>query len=236
MKALIFAAGKGTRMQPLTAHTPKPLLQAGGQRLIDWQLQRLAAAGVDEVIINTSWLAQQFPEVLGAQRHGLRLHYSAEGSEPLETGGGMLQALPLLGSDPFLAVNGDVYCDMDLSTLQLRTDDLASLAVVPNPAHHPQGDFVLRDGRLLDQAPGAASRLTFAGIGLYRPALLDGWRSVIGNQAGADEQPPRFKLAPLLFAVARDGRIAGVPHYGRWTDVGTRQRLAELDAELRSIT
>lgn len=233
MKALIFAAGKGTRMQPLTTHTPKPLLTAGGRRLIDWQLQRLAAAGVDEVIINTSWLAEQFPAVLGEQRGGLRLRYSAEGTEPLETGGGLLQALPLLGAEPFLAVNGDVYCDMDLSTLKLGADDVAALALVANPPHHPRGDFPLRDGRLLDEAVAAtAPRLTFAGIGLYRPEILQGWRDVIGDEPGARQNPPCFKLAPLLHAAARAGRAAGLLHQGRWTDVGTPQRLAELDAEL----
>ncbi|MCQ4163969.1 nucleotidyltransferase family protein [Tahibacter harae] len=233
MKALIFAAGKGTRMQPLTAHTPKPLLSAGGRRLIDWQLQRLAAAGVDEVVINTSWLAEQFPAVLGERRGGLRLHYSAEGTEPLETGGGLLLALPLLGAAPFLAVNGDVYCDMDLSTLKLDAGDLAALALVANPAHHPRGDFHLRDGRLLDESIATgAPRLTFAGIGLYRPELLQGWRSIIGDEPGARQNPPCFKLAPLLYAAARAGRAAGLLHRGRWTDVGTPQRLAELDAEL----
>lgn len=233
MKALIFAAGKGTRMQPLTTHTPKPLLMAGGRRLIDWQLQRLAAAGVDEVIINTSWLAEQFPVVLGEQRDGLRLRYSAEGAEPLETGGGLLQALPLLGAGAFLAVNGDVYCDMDLSTLKLHMDDVAALALVANPPHHPRGDFPLRDGRLLDAAAATdAPRLTFAGIGLYRPEILQGWREVIGDAAGAQQDPPCFKLAPLLYAAARTGRAAGLLHQGRWTDVGTPHRLAELDAEL----
>ncbi|WP_257388742.1 N-acetylmuramate alpha-1-phosphate uridylyltransferase MurU [Tahibacter caeni] len=236
MKALIFAAGKGERMRPLTEHTPKPLLRAGGLRLIERHLQRLAAFGVDEVVVNVSWLADAFPAALGdGADWGLKLHYSREGAEPLETGGGLLQALPRLGDAPFLALNGDVHCDLDLARLQLRDDDLACLALVDNPAHHPRGDFRLRGTRLVaDGDDETAPRLTFAGIGLYRPALLDGWQRVIGDAAGAREDPPRFKLAPLLQAAIAAGRAAGLHHRGAWTDVGTPQRLAELDAELEA--
>lgn len=236
MKALIFAAGKGERMRPLTEHTPKPLLQAGGRRLIDWQLQRLAAAGVDEVVINTAWLGAQFPQQLGdGAAWGLRICYSVEGAEPLETGGGMLQALGLLGDAPFLALNGDVHCDMDLATLHLETQDLASLVLVDNPPQHPQGDFDLHGTRLVLAGP-QTQRLTFAGIGLYRPALLQDWRTVIGAEPGAAQTPPRFKLAPLLRAAIAAGRVAGQHHRGSWTDVGTPQRLAELDARLRAAS
>ena len=233
MKALIFAAGKGERMRPLTEHTPKPLLQAGGKRLIERHLERLAALGVNDVVINTSWLAAQFPPALGdGARWGLRLHYSAEGAEPLETGGGMYRALPLLGDAPFLAVNGDIFCDMDLSQLRITAHDLATLVLVDNPDHHPRGDFHVADGRLYSDSGSATQRLTFAGIGLYRPTLLDGWRETIGGAAGADAQPPRFKLAPLLYRAVAQGRVAGLHHRGSWVDVGTPQRLAELDAAL----
>lgn len=234
MKALIFAAGKGERMRPLTEHTPKPLLRAGGLRLIERHLQRLAAFGVSDVVINVCWLADAFPAALGdGADWGLKLHYSREGAEPLETGGGLLQALPLLGDAPFLALNGDVHCDLDLAALRLADADLACLALVDNPGHHPRGDFRLQGSRLIaDDHPGAAPHLTFAGIGLYRPALLDGWRRIIGDTAGANETPPRFRLAPLLQAAIAAGRAAGLHHRGAWTDVGTPQRLAELDAQL----
>ncbi|MBL8300585.1 MAG: nucleotidyltransferase family protein [Rhodanobacteraceae bacterium] len=236
MKALIFAAGKGERMRPLTDHTPKPLLQAGGKRLIEWHLERLARLGVRDIVINTSWLAAAFPAALGdGSRWNVALHYSEEGAEPLETGGGMLKARDLLGTQPFLALNGDVYCDFDLATLGLRDGDLANLVLVDNPAHHPRGDFRLVNDRLasIDSA-GTAARLTFAGIGIYDPTLLDDWRRVVGDDAGANETPPRFKLAPLLHAAIAKGRVGGMHHRGCWTDVGTPQRLAQLDTVLGS--
>lgn len=231
MKALIFAAGLGERMRPLTDHTPKPLLQAGGKPLIVWHLEKLAAIGVREVVINTSWLAEQFPLSLGdGGQWGLRLAYSYEGPTPLETGGGMHRALELLGHAPFLAINGDIWSDFDFARLPQEPEGDAHLVMVGNPIQHPQGDFVLRaDGRL--QSDGEP-RLTFSGIGVYRPHLLQGWRSVIGEAPGAEAQPPRFKLAPLLRAAMADGRISGQFHAGRWTDVGTPQRLAQLDLEL----
>jgi MurNAc alpha-1-phosphate uridylyltransferase len=235
MKALIFAAGKGERMRPLTEHTPKPLLFAGSKRLIERHLERLASLGVRDVVINTSWLAAAFPAALGdGARWNLTIRYSEEGAEPLETGGGMLQARHLLGDEPFLALNGDVYCDVDLALLRLHDGDLANLVLVDNPAHHPRGDFRLAGDRLVgDDATDAAPRLTFAGLGIYRPALLDDWRAAVGDVAGANETPPRFKLAPLLRAAIARGRVGGLHHRGDWTDVGTPQRLAELDAALR---
>ena len=169
MKALVFAAGKGERMRPLTDTTPKPLLPVRGKPLIEWHLEKLAAMGVQDVVINTSWLAHAFEPALGqGERWGLRLHYSHEGPEPLETGGGMLHALPLLGDAPFLAVNGDIWCDFDFAALPREPRGLAHLVMVDNPDHHPRGDFALdTDGGL--HADGEA-RLTFAGIGVYRPA------------------------------------------------------------------
>lgn len=234
MKALVFAAGLGERMRPLTDHTPKPLLEAGGEPLIVWHLRRLAALGVADVVVNTSWLAPRFPELLGdGARFGLRLHYAYEGDTPLETGGGMLHALPLLGAAPFIAINGDIWSDFDLARLPPEPEDDLHLVLVDNPEHHPGGDFqLLADGQVRDRAAGQPA-LTFAGIGVYRPALLTDWRTVIGAAPGADALPPRFKLAPLLRAAMQAGRASGEHHRGHWTDVGTPQRLQQLDAQLR---
>lgn len=230
MKALILAAGRGERMRPLTEHTPKPLLAAGGQRLIEWHLDKLAALGIGEVVINTSHLADQFPAALGdGSRWGLHLHYAYEGPEPLETGGGMLHALPLLGTGPFLVVNGDIWTDFDFARLPDQPRGDAHLVLVDNPPHHPQGDFVLRDDGTLDAAADAA-RLTFAGIGMFRPGLLDDWRTCVPQAAG--EARPMFALRPLLEAGMRRAAITGMHHRGAWTDVGTPQRLAALDAAL----
>lgn len=230
--ALIFAAGLGERMRPLTDSTPKPLLQAGGKPLIVWHLEKLAAAGVHYVVINTSHLADQFPATLGdGSRWGLRIRYAYEGPTPLETGGGMLNALPLLGDAPFLAVNGDIHSDVDYASLPSDPQGLAHLVMVDNPAHHPEGDFRLgAEGYLHDDG---APRLTFSGIGIYRQDLLREWQGVIGPTPGAEARPPRFKLAPLLRAAMAAGRVHGAHHRGAWTDVGTPARLAELDARLR---
>lgn len=227
MKALVFAAGKGERMRPLTDTTPKPLLPVRGKPLIEWHLEKLAALGVQDVVINTSWLAHAFEPALGqGERWGLRLHYSHEGPEPLETGGGMLHALPRLGNEPFLAVNADIWCDYDFARLPREPAGLAHLVLVDNPAHNPEGDFaLLGDGSM---QPAGEQRLTFSGIGLYRPALFNNWRSVIGAAAGAELEPPRFRLAPLLRAAMRAGQVSGEHHRGTWTDVGTPERLAAL--------
>ena len=229
--ALIFAAGLGERMRPLTEHTPKPLLVAGGKPLIAWHLEKLAAIGVHYVVVNTSHLAEQFPETLGdGARWGLRIRYAYEGTTPLETGGGMLNALPLLGTEPFIVVNGDVWSDADYAALPAVPDGLAHLLMVANPAHHPHGDFALDAvGRL--HADGEP-RLTYSGIGVFRRELLDGWREAVGDDAGAAAKPPRFKLRPLLEAAMRRNQVGASRHAGRWTDVGTAARLAELDATL----
>jgi len=239
MKALIFAAGLGERMRPLTEHTPKPLLEVGGKPLIAWHLERLAALGVNDVVINTSWLAERFPETLGdGSRWGLRLRYSYEGPVALETGGGMWHALGLLrdpdaANAPFLAINGDIWCDYDLARLPRDPAGDAHLVLVDNPSQHPLGDFVLaEDGRL---RVDGGDRLTFSGIGVYRPSLLDRWQDVIGVAPGAEKTPPRFKLAPLLLAAMAGSHVTGEHHRGRWTDVGTPQRLDDLDARLREL-
>ncbi len=229
--ALIFAAGLGERMRPLTNRTPKPLLRVGGKPLIAWHLQKLAAAGVHYVVINTSHLAEQFPDTLGdGSRWGLRIRYAYEGTAPLETGGGMLHALPLLGNEPFLVVSGDVWCDVDFAALPTEPRGQAHLLITDNPAHHPDGDFRLdAEGRLHgDGEP----RLTYSGIGVFRREFLDGWKEAVGDALDPDAKPPRFKLRPLMEAAMAQGNVDGSHHRGAWTDVGTPERLAELEAAL----
>jgi N-acetyl-alpha-D-muramate 1-phosphate uridylyltransferase len=232
MKALIFAAGLGERMRPLTDSTPKPLLEAGGKPLIAWHLEKLAAAGVTEVVINTSWLSEQFPQALGdGERWGLKIAYVYEGTTPLETGGGMLNALPRLGSAPFLLVNGDIWSDYDFARLPREPTGLAHLVMVDPPGYSTHGDFALdRDGYVRRDG---GTRLTYAGIGVYRPALLENWRHHADRDAGmSDNGKPRFRLAPILRAHMDQGCVAGERHAGRWTDVGTPERLAQLNEEL----
>ncbi|MBL8383796.1 MAG: nucleotidyltransferase family protein [Burkholderiales bacterium] len=226
MKAMILAAGRGERMRPLTDHTPKPLLPAGGKPLIVWHLERLRAAGVREVVINHAWLGAQIEAALGdGARLGLTIAYSRE-AEALETAGGIARALPLLGAQPFLVVNGDVYCEFDLRRAHAaaaRVDAaplVAWLVMVPNPPQHPRGDFVLESGRVRDRGE---PRFTFSGIGVYHPALF------ASIAPGA-----RAPLAPLLRAAMAGDGVAGELWQGTWTDVGTPQRLAELDAALRA--
>lgn len=237
MKALIFAAGLGERMRPLTDRTPKPLLDVGGKRLIEWHLEKLAALGVRDVVVNVSWLAAQFPATLGdGARWNLRIAYSHEGDLPLETGGGMLNALPLLGdargsNEAFLLVNGDVWTDVDFARLPREPRGLAHLVMVDRPPQATHGDFALdADGCV--RADGD-HRLTYSGIGVYRPQLLDGWRDAIPEPAIANGKP-KFPLAPILRVHMANGGISGEHHRGKWTDVGTPERLARLDAELRS--
>lgn len=229
--ALVFAAGFGERMRPLTEHTPKPLLPVGGKPLIVWHLERLAAAGVHYVVINTSHLAEQFPDSLGdGSRWGLRIRYAYEGETPLETGGGMLNALPLLGREPFIAVSGDIWCDADFATLPAEPAGLAHLLLVDNPPHHPHGDFRLDAEGVLHES--GTPRLTFSGIGVFRPELLTDWQAVIGSACDGVNTPPRFKLVELLRAAIARHEIQGTHHRGQWTDVGTPARLRTLDALL----
>jgi len=240
-KALILAAGRGERMRPLTLTTPKPLLSVGGRALIEWHLDALARAGIGEVIVNVSHLRDRFEPALGSgERFGLHIHYSDEGPEPLETGGGMQFARQLLGESPFVLVNGDIFADVAFESLPSAPRALAHLVMVPNPPQHPAGDFWLApDGQLID-APASeppvanAERLTYGGVGVFRAAILDNWRAVIGDTAGAALSPPRFALAPLLRAAMAHGTISGQKHDGVWHDVGTPERLAALDAELRA--
>jgi MurNAc alpha-1-phosphate uridylyltransferase len=236
VKALIFAAGRGERMRPLSDVVPKPLLSVGGKRLVEWHLENLVRAGVREVVINTSHLASQFPEALGdGSRYGAHIRYSYEGTTPLETGGGMLNAVPLLGSEPFVAVNGDIWTDCDFASLPHEPDGLAHLVLADNPPQHPKGDFGIgADCTLLPfaDAPDARRALTFAGIGVYRPELLANWREVIGDAPGASQNPPRFSITPLLRAAISNGQATWQQHHGAWNDIGTPRRLRELDAKL----
>jgi N-acetyl-alpha-D-muramate 1-phosphate uridylyltransferase len=228
--ALIFAAGLGERMRPLTDRTPKPLLEVHGKPLVVWHLEKLAAIGVHYVVVNTSHLADQFPETLGdGSRWGLRIRYAYEGPVPLETGGGMLNALPLLGPEPFIAINGDIWTDADFAQLPAEPRGVAHLMLVDNPAHHPKGDFALDQQGVVHN--DGETRLTFSGIGVYRRDVLDHWRDVIGDNIDANAKPPRFKFAPLLRAAMDRGAITGTHYRGAWTDVGTPERLASLNAQ-----
>ncbi|SOC54827.1 MurNAc alpha-1-phosphate uridylyltransferase [Chromohalobacter canadensis] len=222
MKAMILAAGLGKRMRPLTDHCPKPLLTVADKPLIVHHLERLAAAGITDVVINVSYRAEQIVEALGdGQRFGVSLAFSHEAT-PLETAGGIRHALPLLGDAPFLLINGDVWCDVALETLPELRDDLAHLILVDNPDHHAEGDFALDDaGRVrLESTP----RLTYAGLAILDPALV----------ASLPDDSPA-KLAPLLREAIMAGRTGGTHHRGDWVDVGTPERLEALDAHLRGI-
>ena len=215
MKAMLLAAGRGERLRPLTDSTPKPLLEVRGEPLIGWHLRALARAGVREVVINLAWLGGQIRARVGdGARYGLAVQYSPEPEGALETGGGIFQALPLLGPGPFLVVNGDTHTDIEFARLAIAPGELAHLVLVPNPAHHPRGDFALRDG--LVQAEGEP-RLTYSGVGVYRPELFAGC------------QPGRFPLLPLLDKAIAARALGGELHAGAWTDVGTVERLAALN-------
>ena len=230
MKAMILAAGRGERMRPLTDQIPKPLLPVGGKPLIVWHLERLARAGLREVVINHAHLGAQIEVALGdGARWGLSMRYSPEPVGALETAGGIANALPLLGNDaPFLVVNGDIWCDWDVARAAAvpAAKGLAHLVLVPNPPQHARGDFLLADGEVRAdiQAPAGNEQVcTFSGIGIYRPQLF----------AELQRGLPA-KLAPLLRGAMNAGRVSGELHAGRWIDVGTPQRLAELDADLGS--
>ncbi len=218
MKAMILAAGRGLRLRPLTDHTPKPLLRAGGRALIEHQLAALVEGGFTEPIVNLAHLGGRIRAVLGdGSRYGARIHYSDEGTYPLETGGGIRQALEWLGPDPFVVVNADVWTDYPYRRLPKDPDGLAHLVLVDNPPHHPEGDFALVGGRVRGEG---TTRLTFSGIAVYRPELFAGC------------EPGAFPLAPLLQDAALRGQVAGEHYRGRWVDVGTPERLTELDRML----
>jgi len=225
MKAMILAAGRGERMRPLTDTCPKPLLSVGGKPLLIWHIERLADAGITDIVINHAHLGHLIEETLGdGETWGVRIAYSPEG-EALETAGGIANALPLLGGAPFLVVNGDVYCAQDFAAFAARSlahmaqGQLAHICLVSNPAHHPEGDFSLSEsGRVL---PRAHPALTYSGIGAFRPELF----AAIPTGGTA-------RLAPLLHEAILAQRLSGEHFTGRWEDVGTPERLRLLDAEL----
>jgi len=221
MKAMLLAAGRGERLRPLTDAIPKALVEAGGKPLLAWHLERLARAGLREAVINVSHLGERIVERIGdGGRFGLRIRYSRE-RERLETAGGIASALGLLGRDPFLLVNADIYCECDFSGLaKIRLGErLAHLLLVPNPPHRPRGDFSLRGGVVGDEA---APRYTYAGVAVMQPAL-------VAPVKPGDKAP----LAPLLYQAAGRGLLGGELYQGLWQDVGTVERLAELEKQLR---
>lgn len=218
MKAMILAAGRGERMRPLTDHTPKALLKAGGKTLIEHRIESLAAAGFRDLVINHAHLGTQIEAYLGiGERYGVRITWSREPEAALETGGGIFQALAWLDSDYFLVVNADIWTDYPFARLARPINGLAHLVLVDNPPQHPKGDFVLRGSRV--QAEGTP-RLTFSGIGVYRRALF------------RDCQPGRFPLAPLLRNAMESNQVSGEHYSGIWQDIGTPERLAELERAL----
>lgn len=219
MKAMLLAAGHGRRMRPLTDTLPKPLLSVGGKPLIVWQLDRLRHAGINDIVINLSYLGEKIADALGdGAQWGVRIRYSWEHDGPLETGGGIRAALDALQGQPFLVVNGDVWTDFPYRTLVGRVPDQAHLVLTDNPAHRPAGDFYLRPDGLLDLTAGRP--LTFTGIGVYRPGFI------------AQRPPGRFPLVSLLRDAIAAGRISGEYWPGDWCDIGTPERLAELNRRL----
>ena len=221
-KAIILSAGYGKRLRPLTDQIPKPLVPVGGKPLIVHHLEKLAASGFREIVINLGHLGSKIPEALGnGSSWGLSIAYSDEGPEPLETGGGITKALPLLGQETFLVVNGDVWCDLDFSTIpsQLPEKDDALLFLVPQPEWRDRGDFSLRDNRVVESE---SPDLLYAGIALYHPRILDG------------AKVEKFSIVPRLRQSIASGRVGGLLHSGKWDDVGTPERLESIQSEFGS--
>lgn len=221
MKAMILAAGRGERMRPLTDGTAKPLLAVAGKPLIQHHIEALAAAGIRDIVINLAWQGAMLRAALGdGSRFGVNIAYSDEGDAALETGGGICNALPLLGEAPFLVLSGDIWTDYPLAraALSLGAGDVAHFVVVPNPDFHSRGDFGLRDGRMTD----AGERYTYANIGVFSPEFFAGCK------------PVRFALAPLMYEWIGRQRVSGELYAGRWYNIGTPAQLAELDRSLRA--
>jgi MurNAc alpha-1-phosphate uridylyltransferase len=221
MKAMLLAAGRGERMRPITDSLPKPLVPVAGKPLIDWHLGALARAGFREVVVNTSWLAPQLHAALGdGSAWGVSISWSDEGPVPLETGGGIFRAVPLLGPGPFLVVNADIWTDIDFAALSLEDGAHAHLVLVPNPPHNVRGDFGL-DGDLVVSRD--TDRFTYSGVGMFRREFFEG------------ASGERFPLLPLLNRAIAARHVRGELHRGAWSDVGTPERLAALDARLRAL-
>ena len=218
---MLLAAGRGERMRPFTDTLPKPLMEVAGRPLIVWHLAALARADIRKVVINLSWLGGQLRAALGDGRDlGVSISWSEEGAIPLETGGGIFRALPLLGPEPFLVVNADIWTDIDFGRLHLPPGRHAHLVLITNPAHHPRGDFGLEGDRVVNRE---SERLTYSGVGVYSPEFF------AGCTAG------RFPLLPLLNRGIADSRVSGEMHRGQWCDVGTPERLANLSARLAAL-
>jgi MurNAc alpha-1-phosphate uridylyltransferase len=218
---MLLAAGRGERLRPITDALPKPLVQVRGRSLIAWHLSALARAGIREVVINTSWLAERLRAALGDGREfGVQITWSDEGPVPLETGGGIFRALPQLGPGPFLVVNADIWTDIDFGRLRLAPGSQAHLVLIPNPAHHPRGDFGLEGDRVVIRE---TDRLTYSGVGVYRSEFF------AGCTAG------RFPLLPLLNRAIAADQVRGDVQRGQWCDVGTAERLASLSARLSAL-
>ena len=224
MKAMILAAGLGNRMRPLTLYKPKPLLEVGGKPLIVWHIEKLKSIGITEIVINSAWLADVLIGALGdGSQFGVKILWTRE-EEGLETAGGIINALPLLGAEPFILVNGDVWTTFDFADLLKidLQDDLAHLVFVENPTQHPKGDFTLQEGRAytFDQNVEGES-LTFSGVSVIHPKMFDGL-----------EQGKR-PLAPLLKDAMLNGKVSAEKMQAAWVDVGTPERLADLDLQIR---
>ena len=214
MKAMILAAGRGERLRPITDNIPKPLVEVKGKSLIQHHVESLVAAGFTELVVNHAWFGEKIEQALGdGSRFGASIKYSAEG-EALETGGGIHKALPLLGKEPFLVVNGDVFTDYPFSQLASQPSKLAHLVLVRNPPQHPNGDFALQQDRVVREGN---DKHTFSGIGVYSPSFFK------------DCQPGKFPLAPMLFEAIERLEVTGEVYEGLWEDVGTVERLKRLN-------
>ena len=221
MKAMILAAGRGERLRPLTDETPKPLIKVADKSLIEYHIDNLAQAGIKDIIINTAWLAEKIHRQLGdGANYGVSISYSDEG-KALETAGGIINALPLLGDAPFLVVNGDIWCDFDFSSLpELNPDMQAHLVLVDNPPHNPQGDFSLHDGLIRNTGD---VMYTYSGIGIYRANFF------------ATQEKGISPLAPIIREKCESDLVSGQYHTGYWTDVGTLERLQQLEEQLGNL-
>ncbi len=227
MKAMILAAGRGERLKPLTDTIPKPLIKVGGKPLIEYHLNNLANAGFKDIVINTAWLADKIHAELGdGSNYGLTIHYSDE-AKALETAGGIINVLPLLGNEPFLVVNGDIWCDFDFSTLPTLNKNMQShLVLVKNPEHNTKGDFALQDGQIKNIAKATGETLyTFSGIGLYRADFF-------AEEQSTEQQQTVAPLAPIIRKKCEQNLVSGQLYDGLWTDVGTVERLRELERQL----
>lgn len=221
MRAMILAAGRGARLRPLTDRMPKPLVPIDGKPLIEYHVEALANAGFQHIVINQGHLGDMLPAALGnGDRWGVNIHWSDEQPEALETGGGIHQALPLLGRGPFLVVNGDIWTDYPFARLRAVKCEHAHLVMVPNPPHNPEGDFALQNAVIREEG---AEKLTFAGIAVYHPRIL------------CNCEPGRFSMVPLMLRAMNEHLVTGETWKGTWSDIGSRQRLEEIGVDVNAL-